>query len=126
MTKLNQNATIFAGNELALEFTITDSAGAAQNMTGKLFTWSMISGTKFATPTLDFNSTDDPTKIVVTDAVNGKVEVRLTNVDTATLANKVATTFLHQLEIFDVGFTVPVMASQGTLTIEPNIVNVFP
>lgn len=122
MVVTNQNDSFYAGNKRTLRFTIKDQdavGSPAKDITGMSVRWALCkinsAGNVVKTPLLEFN-TDNPAKVVVTDAPNGKVEVYLSHDDTASLLGD----YYHEAEIYITGSFSLVVAT-GTLTINLNV-----
>lgn len=127
MAVQNQSITLFRGNKIKLRFTVTDEdqAGSpAKPLTGLVIKFSLA---KFddagnpirANPLLDFASDDASPQVVITDSVNGIVEVTLLKVDTEGLS---PSDYYVELEAFDVSGESVVVAT-GTLTLLQNVLN---
>lgn len=126
MAKVSQDATIYRRNKVTLRFTVLnqDVAGEpALNLTSHTLKYAVArfgsSGDPITdSPVIDLSSASSA-KVTITDAPNGKVEVRLEEEDTDLLDPG---EYYHELEDFDSGGDA-VVAATGTLTVLPNIVN---
>ena len=93
MTATGQNVTMRSGDTKRLQFTVTDAAGTAVDLTGATITWVLaakLGGTTLLTKTIGFG-------ITVNDASAGRFHVDLDPADTAALAG----TYYHEAEVVD-------------------------
>lgn len=127
MAKTGQDATIYTDNYVILRFSVVDEDDPlepALDLTGLEVFYSVARYNSrgepiVATPLIDVNSDGDPSVVLVTDAVNGVVEIRLTAAITALLSPR---DYYHELEVVD-GLGNPVVTATGNLTVLPNVVN---
>lgn len=127
MAVTGQVDTIYQGNRRTLRFTITDedtSGSPAKDLTGFTVKFALAkfdaNGNPIKTnPLLDLNSTANPTQVIITDAVNGIVDVTLFPTNTSTLT---PADYYIELEVFD-GSGNGVVVATATLTINVNIIN---
>lgn len=124
MAKTNQNDTIYANNVRTWEFTVINADATPNipvNLTGYTVQWAL---SRFAPDgTYSTNAVlekDNQSKggVVITDAVNGVVQVNILDSDTAALFGK----FYQELEIVDTVGNAVVVAT-GTITILKNVSN---
>jgi hypothetical protein len=81
-----QHFECVSGNDHNIVYDITDSAGAAQNVTGWTFNWELAMQQGSAS-VLTKSTTVGNAEIEITDAAAGEVTVKLLDTDTAALAN---------------------------------------
>lgn len=124
MAMTNQNDEMFAGNNRTIRYTVVDQDTAGnppKDVTGLDFRWALCrfsaAGDVLKTPLLEF-TTASPSKVNVTDAPNGVVEVYLAHADTATLA---AGDYYMELEAFVTLSGFSLVVATGTLTINVNV-----
>lgn len=128
MAKTGQDATIYRNNRVVLRFTVLDEDAAGEpplDITTYLIKYAIArlnaqGDPIVATPVIDLNSTTHPTKVVKTDATQGKLEVILDETDTDDLS--APRDYYHELEVFD-SLGNPVVAATGVLSVLPNVTN---
>lgn len=127
MAKTSQDATVYRKNKVTLRFTVLNQDIAGEpvlNITGHTLKYAVArlgaSGDPITgSPVIDLSSATSA-KVVLTDATNGKVEVRLEEEDTDLLPPG---EYYQELEDFDASGDA-VVAATGTLTVLPNVENV--
>lgn len=129
MASTGQTETVYTNNRWILRFVIRDEDDPAPvkpplDITGHTIRFALArlgaSGAPLVNnPVLDFNSGDEPLVVVITDAPNGAVEVRLDDSITVAVPPRE-----YYLELEDVdGLGNPVVVATGNLTVLPNVVN---
>lgn len=108
MAATEQNVTLFQGDEVILSFTIEDSAGVAQDISGATFQWALARSLDHV-PALAVIAGS------IADALNGIVEVNLITATTANLEGK----YEHEL-VMDAGGSERTVAV-GILTIKASV-----
>lgn len=111
---VNFNLIIDQGTDFLRTFTVVDNSNVAVNLTGF-----SIAG-KLKRSSIGANNTAIPFVITITDAVNGKVKMELTNATTDLL--------VPGRYVYDVEATNPSLKIfrivEGTITVNPNITKV--
>jgi hypothetical protein len=74
----------FQGEDRVFQFTVKDKLGAIVNITGWTFSWEVRTYAAAGTSTLTKTSAGGG--VVITDAPNGQVEVRIVRADTQAIA----------------------------------------
>jgi hypothetical protein len=82
--------SIYDGDSLLIDVTITDEQGAALDISGAVFRWRLVGASQSVA-----KSTDNG--ITITNAQQGGVEIRLEPADTSGLSG----VFQHELEMTD-------------------------
>jgi len=124
MVVRNLSTEIYQGNRRDLIFTVRDEGGSsAKDITGMTATFAISrtndEGVPLKTPVVDHSSSDASPQVVITDYVNGIVEVAILQADTENLA---AGEYYFELELTDVSSNSVVVAT-GTLTVYTNVNN---
>lgn len=88
------DANFVQGNDITLEFTVTDEDGAALDITGATVKWSLK---RAIGETADLTKQTGGSGITLTDADGGVFEVELTDTDTAALYGE----YVHEAVIID-------------------------
>jgi hypothetical protein len=114
MAETGQDITIYAGNDVALDVSLLDEAGAALDLTGTSLEWGMAE--RFADDAVLRKAT--PVEIEVTDEVAGLATVHLDPADTATLGG----IYRHELRLTDAGGNIVTLLT-GALTIRTSILD---
>jgi hypothetical protein len=109
MTAVNQNFELYSGNSRTLEIEITGQDGSILNITDITAKWAMKRN-----PYLTENDVLKTTSngILITDPVNGKLQIKLLPEDTEEMFGE----FHHELEITDVPGNVSTVMV-GTVTL---------
>lgn len=110
----DQNFEMFQGDDKDLVITVTDSAGAAVDLTGAAIAWQMARTARSATPNV---SKSVGSGIVITDAPGGICTISLDPTDTEGLTGD----FYHELEVTDAQANITTVLS-GTVTIKPALI----
>lgn len=115
-------ATMYAGNKLALAFTVTDeNGGGAKDLSGFSVFWALsrfkADGTTPRTTAVLEKST--ASGIAISGASSNVATVSLASADTTSLKPGA---YYYELEVVD-GLSERVVVATGTLTINPNVVN---
>ena len=108
MTATGQNVVTRSGDSRRLQFTVTDAAGAAVDLTGATITWALatkLGGTTLLTKTIGAG-------ITVNGASAGQFYVAVDPADTASLAG----TYYHEAEVVD-ALANKATVAVGTLTV---------
>lgn len=113
MTEINQDATLYAGDDRTLRFTLTDAAGAPLNLTGYELAWAL----RGAGGLVEIAKSLGSGIAVVGLATAGVVDVTLTHTDTIGLG---AFGHPHQLEGTDASGNVSTLA-EGVITVRASV-----
>lgn len=112
----DQNFEMFEGDTKDIVVTVTDSAGAAVDLTGAVIAWQMARTARSATPAV---AKSVGSGIVITDAPGGICTISLDSSDTGGLSGD----FYHELEVTDAQANITTVLS-GTVTIKPALIGV--
>jgi hypothetical protein len=123
MVVTNQNDSMYAGNNHTTKFTIKDQdtpGSPAKNLSGLSVRYALCrigsSGDVLKTPIFE-HTTANPAQVLVTDAMNGIVEVYFVHADTVDLA---AGDYYHEVELYD-ATPFSLVVATGTMTINTNV-----
>ncbi len=123
MAEKNLTDEMWAGNRKVQQFTVTDqdAAGVPLDITSLTLKWAL---SQIDPDTQIFSTTAilekvTGTGIIHTDATNGVAQVTLVEADTKNLT---PADYHFELEVFD-ATPEGVVVAEGTLTINPNVVN---
>lgn len=108
MSSDSQNATVYAGDDLVLNISITDENGKSLSVVGAAFVWT-LAATAGATPAVTVTSAGGG--IVLTNALSGWIKVTVLHTATTGLSGAM----WHQLVMTDVNGNVSTITT-GTLT----------
>ena len=118
MGSINQNFTMFQGNDASLRFTIIDENDDALDLTGGIVHWSLALN-NLKKPALIVKASDDVDPLVeITDAPGGVVTVTLIGDDTKTLSGG---RYYHELELVDFEGNVSTL-STGHIILVPTLI----
>jgi len=106
--------TIYQGDDETIRITVEDTDGNAYDLTDVDLVWA-LSRSRFNNSVL---SKTEGSGLTVTDAVNGKAEVDLTQSDTEGLDTG---GYIHEVELTDTSGAVTSVPLTPALTIDPDI-----
>lgn len=108
-----QNFRSVSGDDITIAVAVTDSAGAAVNITGASIRWS---ARKLTDASNAIEKTTAAGGVVITSATGGLFEVRLVPADTASLEG----VFHHESELTDLSGRVSTVAV-GSMTLSDDV-----
>ncbi len=73
------------GEPFSIEVCLTDCEGTPLDLTGAIVSWKIVDYYG-GTTLLEIDTVNDPTKIFITDSINGIVQIELLDSDTTTIA----------------------------------------
>ena len=114
MTETGQNFTMWSGDTKVLEVTITDSDGAAVDLTGATISYVLQRNVNSAAATIS-KTTDDG--ISITDASGGVFQITLDASDTASLSGS----YYHECQITDASGNASTVFT-GTVTMKDDAI----
>jgi hypothetical protein len=117
MANLNQDATVYGGDDARLELTLLDRDGTPLDLTGATLTWGMAP--RRSSDAALTKTSEDASEIEITDAVAGRAIVKLLADDTDDLSE---TVYLHELKITDATGKTETLLT-GTLTVRSSILD---
>jgi hypothetical protein len=97
MTKLNQDFTMWQGEDTVLRLPIKDAAGAATTLTGATITWRALASLGAAAVAIEKTTAEGITIVDIDDTDDG-VEIAINKADTATLA---VGNYYHECRVVD-------------------------
>lgn len=110
-----QSFPVMSGDQVQLNFTITDNDDAVVNLTGGTGRFA-LARTPTSTPDIDSNASPQTATITVTDAVNGAVNVVITDENTEALTGD----YYYEFKWTDASGREAVVA-RGVITFEVNL-----
>ncbi len=111
-----QSFPVMSGDQVQLNFTITDNSGSAVNLTGGTGAFAMAR-TPSASPVIDSTASPATATINVTDAANGLLNVVITDEDSEALRGD----YYYELQWTDASGR-SVIVARGVITFEHNLV----
>ena len=84
------------GEPFSIEVCLTDCDGNPLDLTGATVSWKIVDFYG-GTTLLEIDTVNDPTKIAITDAINGVIEITIPDTDT-TLINRNCSNFTIKVE----------------------------
>lgn len=112
MATKNQNVEIYAGNDVKLDISLTDSVNDPVDLTGAIVRWALASAYDPGLALVTKSSLVSG-QVTITDAASGLVQVNLTSMDTASLGGQ---PYVHEAEIIDT-INAKMTVLTGTMTI---------
>jgi hypothetical protein len=112
--KLKQNFRIWTGNDLDVQFNVTDDNSSALNLTGVTARWAAAKDPYSTANSIYKTSTAGTSEIQFTNSTGGVLKVKLNESDTNALLEGV---YYHELEIQD-STGQPFTVAIGHMTLE--------
>lgn len=115
--KLKQNIRLWSGNDMDVQFSITDENSSALLLTATTIKWKMALD-PYSSAALISKSSTASSELEITDAAGGIVTIKLNSTDTNSISPGV---YYHELEVTDSEAN-PFTVAIGHLTLEKSLI----
>lgn len=116
MTEENQNFTVYDGDYVEINDTVTDSSDDVVDISNFGIQFTMAN---FAGGPVEIQKTETDGNVQITDGPNGRLRVTLEDVDTEGLSDGRVETYYYEIEVEDLS-GIDNTVTSGEITVKPS------